>query len=140
MNERPKVGRANPARSFRAGAWLPALGPALFGTIGSGWTDLQVGFNCADHCSCRDLTCPPCATSLDWVLAQFVGEWIFASAAIPPRQDSAWASAEPTRSFDTVTVGSASARSIGLTGVLMRPLRGASGTQVAVKQSRDIPE
>jgi len=81
MNERTDVDSAHHARSPRAGAWLAALAPVLLGTIGSGWTDLQIASNCADHFSCGDLSCPPCATSLNWVLAQFVGEWIFVMAA-----------------------------------------------------------
>jgi hypothetical protein len=65
-----------PERPSRAATWLAALAPVLLGTIGSAWADLRVGFNCADHFSCGDLTCPPCATSLHWVLAGFIGEWI----------------------------------------------------------------
>lgn len=53
---------------------------ALFATIGWGLTDISFAMNCADHFSCGDLGCPPCAARHQWVLASGIGEWVLVVA------------------------------------------------------------
>jgi hypothetical protein len=62
--------------------WVLAGVSALLGTVGWGWTDLSFEFNCADHFSCGDLSCPPCASRLHWVLAGAAGQWVLVVAAV----------------------------------------------------------
>ena len=77
MNDRFQPGHdTRPERTLRILTWLSGLVSVLLGTVGSAWTDLRVEVNCADHFSCGSLSCPPCSTSLNWVRAGFIGEWI----------------------------------------------------------------